>query len=40
MTDRSVLPLSCEDEELDVELVHTALQEFLQDLRQAQKDRV
>lgn len=40
MTDTSVLPLSHEDEELDVESVQTALQELLQELRETQKDRV
>lgn len=41
MTDRPALPLSRgEDEELDVELVQTTLQEFLQELKEAQRDRV
>lgn len=41
MTDRSAMPLSRgEGEELDVELVQTALQEFLQELKEAQRDRV
>lgn len=41
MTDRSALPSRRgEDEQLDVDTVHTALQEFQQELREAQRDRV
>ncbi|AWP11438.1 putative rootletin-like [Scophthalmus maximus] len=40
VTDRSALPSRRgEDEELDVDTVHTALQEFQQELREAQRDR-
>ena len=41
VTDGSVLSLSRdEDEELDVDMVHTALQEIQQELRDAQRHRV
>lgn len=40
-TDGSVLSLSHgEDEELDMDLVHTALRDFQQELRDTQRDRV
>lgn len=41
VTDGSVLSLSRgEDEDLDVDSMHTALREFQQDLRDTQRDRV
>ena len=41
MTDGSVLSLSRgEDEDLDIDMVHTTLQEFQQKLRDAHRERV